>query len=230
MCCYIIQHWQFAHHIKHILCSEVEVEPTQTINEVGVSIWNFKRPFYAKGNQCWSLWRRFSTLYFTQSWTTPGVISQICFTYPQCNVELQKYFLKSFSPHATSLLNLSHKSPVRVQQEGGVLPFLDHLWSNHAGSQVLCLHLFSSQFQFLVLNFEATLPTTGILSFNTNLEMSSWTRTSSLHYGSANMRTGREGREDPISLSEFMDFIKIVVGRNKGKQQKLRILLIVMFC
>ena len=126
--------------------------------------------------------------------------AQICFTYPQCNVELQKYFLKSFSPHATSLLNLSHKSPVRVQQEGGVLPFLDHLWSNHAGSQVLCLHLFSSQFQFLVLNFEATLPTTGILSFNTNLEMSSWTRTSSLHYGSA---YGNRKRRQRISNFTF---------------------------
>ena len=37
--------------------------------------------------------------------------------------------------------------------------------------------------------------------------------------------TGREGREDPISLSEFMDFIKIVVGKNKGKQKK-----VLMFC
>lgn len=104
---------------------------------------------------------------------------------------------KSIFLHATSLLNLSYKSPVRVQQEGGVLPILDHLWSNHAGSQVLCLHLFSSQFHF----FE--------------LELKPAHCTMAVHVG-----TGREGREDPISLSEFMDFIKIVVGKNKGKQKK----------
>ena len=51
--------------------------------------------------------------------------SNLSHMFPMLNSK--SIFLNLSHMPPASLLNLSHKSPVRVQQEGGVLPFLDHL-------------------------------------------------------------------------------------------------------